>query len=898
MPYSREEKWIARWKESKIFQPFPNPDKKKFFLTVPYAYPTGPLHVGHGRTYTNGDVMARFHRIKGENVWWPMGFHVTGTPVLAVSDAIKRGDEDTRRLYREYLSIYEKDAQRVETLLASFANPQNVADYFSAHISDDLDKIGASIDWRSSFTTMELEYQKFVQWQFRKLFEKKALVKGKYPILYSIADKNAVGEDDIRDGDVDKVSVQSYELVKFPFEDCFFVASTLRPETLFGVTNLWVNPKIEYVKVYVDGESWIIAQQSVEKLAQQGKKILNAKKIDISLYIHKRAEHPLNSGEKIPVLPSSFVSAERGTGIVYSVPGHAPWDFAALKDIQEKDSQTRGIEVKYIIHSPDFPRMDEWFVQQKNPTLNHKDALQRMTEEVYKKEFYEGIMSPGNASLSGMKVKDAGGKMIQLLKKQHRHDVVYEPSRRAVTRSGNPVSVAVLDDQWFLDYSSPEWKKKTHALLDSMTVYPSHFKKAISDAIDWLEKRPCIRKRGLGTPFPFDENWMIEPLSDSTMYMVFYVLIPHLRSMRINSADLDDAFFDHAILGKKLASNDTRFAIAERANKDLEYWYPNDVRHTAPAHISNHISFFLFTHTLLLKEKYWPKSLTFNEMLVRNGIKMSKSKGNVIPLQHGVKEYGADLLRLFTISSAGFERVADWRDNQVPQVKKKLEEMEVILRSAATSTNTMHSPETEWLVEILRKRLGEGYDAYEKMEFMSASQKIFFEMLNEIKRFRKVFGLDESPAIKHVLDEWIILISPITPFLAEEMWEIAHHSGDLTKKYAVDVENEKVYVNDISFASMQSLKRPDGSPSDEMTQRVEFIEKVLGDMEHVKKMLKGKKPIAAYVYSVEAKETAWLNASREQLAKYAQVEIKINDAHDPLNKKQRAQKGKPALYFE
>lgn len=893
---SREEKWIRKWKESHVFEPSVNPDSKKFFITVPYSYPTGPLHVGHGRTYTNGDVMARFHRVKGNNAWWPMGFHVTGTPVLAITDAIKRKDEVTVNLYKDYLAIYEKDPKQIEAILQSFENPQNVAEYFAKHISEDLDKIGASIDWRSRFTTMDVEYQKFIQWQFRQLYAKKALVKGKYPILYSIADKNAVGEDDIKDGDTDKVAIQNFELVKFPFGNAFVVASTLRPETIFGVTNIWINPAVEYVKALVNGEEWIIAKNAVEKLTQQGKNVQVKEIVPSASLIHQMVAHPLNANQKIPILSTGFVSAEKGTGVVYSVPGHAPWDFAALKEAQEKgDELAKAIAIKYVISAPELPKMEDWFVQNKSPTMQNKDVLQRMTEEIYKREFYEGSMNFSNGLLSGTPVQAAKEKIVQQLQQHQLHDLLYEPSRKALTRAGNPVSVAVLEDQWFLDYSSPEWKKKTQGLLSRMKIYPEHFKKSIADAIDWLEKRPCIRKRGLGTPFPYAEEWMIEPLSDSTIYPIYYVMVPHIRNARLKVTDLDDAFFNHAVLGNKLPNNDPRANTAERIHNDLNYWYPNDLRHTAPAHISNHISFFLFAHTLLLDEKFWPKSLTFNEMLVRNGVKMSKSKGNVIPLQHAVRDYGADLMRLFIVSSASFERVADWKDNQVPQVKKKMDELELVLRHAVSSTETKHTPESEWLVETLRKSLSEAYEAYDTNDFMGAAQKAFFEPLNQIKRFKKVFGMDEGMAVKHVIKEWLVLISPITPFLAEEMWELAQAGTASSQDVAPVTKNA---TDNGSFVSLQSISKPTGNPNEEMEEHVLFIEAVLGDMERVKKMLKGKQPKAAYVYTADAKDTEWITQAQKQLSKYALVEVKINDAHDPLGKKQKAQKGRPALYFE
>lgn len=133
MVEDREWKWQKAWKENHLFEPIKNSSKEKFFLTVAYPYPTGPLHMGHGRTYVVGDVLARFSRVKGKNVFWPMGFHVTGTPVLAVSDAIARNDPDKIDLYKQYVSIYEKNPKRINEIVRSFSNPKNVADFFAGY---------------------------------------------------------------------------------------------------------------------------------------------------------------------------------------------------------------------------------------------------------------------------------------------------------------------------------------------------------------------------------------------------------------------------------------------------------------------------------------------------------------------------------------------------------------------------------------------------------------------------------------------------------------------------------------------------------------------------------------------------------------------------------------------
>ncbi len=878
----REQKWAQKWHQAHAFEPSRLTNEKKFFVTVPYAYPTGPLHIGHGRTYTNGDVIARFHRLKGQNVFWPMGFHVTGTPVLAISDSIKRKDPDMLKLYTEYVGIYEKDASKVHKIIESFSDPINVANYFATHVREDLDKLGCSIDWRPTFTTMDIEYQQFIHWQFRKLYQKGALVKGKYPILYSPVDKNAVGEDDIKEGDTDKVQIQEFILIKFPFEKphCFIVASTLRPETLYGCTNLWMNPTVEYARVRVNNEEWIIAKNAIEKLQLQGKKMEVIETIPGQSLMEKVVSTPLDDKIKIPILPAGFVSAEKGTGIVYSVPGHAPWDYMALHELKQQNNiLAQKLNPIFIIDTPQNEGIEQILNTHKATSMKHREGLQAATEEIYKREFYEGKMNEKNGFVSGLSVQAAKEKMVQSLSTKGLADTLHEPSRKALTRAGNPVMVAILEDQWFLDYSSKEWKEKTYKLVEKMPIYPEHFKKSIHEAIDWLEKRPCIRKRGLGTPFIFaeDSGWMIEPLSDSTIYMVFYIAIAHIRSSKLTKEQLDEAFYDAALLGKKLPSNDTRADVAAKIFEDVKYWYPNDLRHTAPAHISNHISFFLFTHTLIFPEEFWPRALTFNEMLNRNGQKMSKSKGNVIPLQHAIDEFGSDLIRLFIVSSGGFDRVADWKDSQVPQVKSKLNELERVILDSISATPSKLTPEDEWLAERLKEKLGEAYDAYDRFEFMVAAQKAFFETLNEIKRFKKTTGKSETLAVHAVLREWIALISPITPFIAEEIGE--------------KMKSKRLISTDF-------IQKPTGNPNKEINSKITFIESVLQDLEHVRRIVKGKQIKRGFIYSAEPNETSWLQGASSALEKHTQLEIHINDAHDPLGKMQKAQKGRPALYLE
>ena len=163
-----EKKWQKKWAKDKVFEPEKG-SGKKYFFTVPYPYTSGPLHVGHGRTYCVADFIARFKRKQGYNVLWPMAFHISGTPILSISDRIKKGEEKYTELYTNYVSIYEDDPEKVKKIIKTFDKPESVAKYFANVITNDFNSIGLSIDWTRKFTTGDKNYNKFIEWQYKKL---------------------------------------------------------------------------------------------------------------------------------------------------------------------------------------------------------------------------------------------------------------------------------------------------------------------------------------------------------------------------------------------------------------------------------------------------------------------------------------------------------------------------------------------------------------------------------------------------------------------------------------------------------------------------------------------------------------------------------------------------------
>ncbi|MEM3932465.1 MAG: leucine--tRNA ligase [Thermoplasmata archaeon] len=859
-----EKKWQTLWKENHIFEPEKKGDK--FFITVPYPYANGPLHIGHGRAYTYGDVIARFKRMEGYNVLFPMAFHVTGTPILAIADSIKNGNQEMIDLYRSYLKLYENDEKKIDKIIEEFKDPEKIALYFSEKIQKDFESIGYSIDWRKKFHTAETYYNKFVIWQYKKLYEMGYLKKGDYPITFSIVDGNPVGEDDIKDGDTDKVSILEYMAIKFDFEDGYILAGTLRPETIFGVTNIWVNPEGEYVKAKYLDQYFFVSKEAYEKLRYQLYDISIVDTYKGSYFLYKYVKEPIN-GREIPILPAKFVDTDNATGFVKSVPAHAPYDFIALRDINFWNNKIKPIPVISVNNFSDLPAKD---IVERNGIRNQTDKqLEQISEEIYKIEFYNGVMRENALQFSGKRVMEIKESVKDWIISLGIGFKFYETSRKAVTRSGNKVIVAIVKGQWFLDYSNPEWKKKTHELIDSMKFYPPTYAKQFHDTVDWLRERPCVRKRGLGTKFPFEEGWIIESLSDSTIYPAFYTIIDKIREKKIKQEELDEKFFDYIFLGKYFDGCEKYNDIRE----SFKYWYPVDLRVSSIAHLSNHFTFYLFHHAAIFDQKNLPNGIMVLGMLISEGAKMSKSKGNVIPLAIITERYSADLFRLYIITNADFDTLLDWKEVEVKSLSKKLERFQQILEESIGINRDIELNDNDiYLLSVFKMRLKNCIENMEKYRFREAIIEIFFNFLNDIKDYEKMEGIEKRKIlISKLMEIWLRSLSPVIPHIAEEYWHRLGHDNFISlEKYPKPEEIENVLKKEVKSKIQH----------DEMyvVLKRNYIENILKDIKNIIKV-SGITPNKIYIYTANQRIrdlTKLVKNDREKAFKEAKDEFEIN----------------------
>lgn len=777
-----EEKWQKAWEDAKIFEADPD-DRQKFFLTVPYPYLNGNLHAGHTRTFTIGDAFARYMRMKGYNVLFPLGFHVTGTPIIGLAELIEKRDERTIQVYTKFHDVPLQDLLKLTT-------PEKIVEYFAREALVALKKIGYSIDWRRKFTTMDSAYQNFIKWQFWRLRELGLIERGSHPVRYCPNDQNPVEDHDLLMGE--DVSIVEFTVIKFRLEnsDLVFPCATLRPETVFGVTNIWLKPA-KYVIARVDNEKWVVSREAFEKLKYMDRNVELICEVDGRDFIGKNVVVPLVE-RLVPILLAEFVDLDNATGVVMSVPAHAPYDFVALRDLGSK------IEPIVIISSgnKDIPAKE--IVEELKIKDQNDPELEKATKILYKKEFHTGIMLENTGKFAGMKVSEAKEKVEKELRELKLGDIFYEFSEKPVVcRCGSKCVVKIVKDQWFIRYSDERWKNKALEHLESMTIIPDYYKEEFRNKISWLKDKACARRKGLGTRIPWDEEWLIESLSDSTIYMCYYILAKFINSGQIKAENLTKEFLDYVILGKgslELAkSSGVSGELIERIREEFKYWYPVDLRSSGKDLVANHLLFYLFHHVALFNKELWPKAIAVNGYVSLEGQKMSKSKGPLLTMKRALELYGADVTRLYILHSAEYDSDADWKSREIEGLATNLERFYNLVREHYLKEPSAITMLDRWLISRFNKAVKEVRDAMDKLQTRKAVNFAFFEIMNLVRWYLRRGGRNLSL----ILDDWIRLLAPFAPHLCEELWHLKHSTFVSLEKYPefdvtkIDEEAEK-----------------------------------------------------------------------------------------------------------
>ncbi|AEC52563.1 leucyl-tRNA synthetase [Pyrococcus sp. NA2] len=958
-----EEKWQKKWLEAKIFEPNikDKPKEKKFYITVAFPYLSGHLHVGHARTYTIPDVIARFKRMQGYNVLFPMAWHITGSPIVGIAERIKNRDPHTIWIYKEVYKV-------PEDILWSFEDPVNIVKYFMKAAKETFIRAGFSVDWSREFYTTSLfpPFSKFIEWQFWKLKEKGYIVKGAHRVRWDPVVGTPLGDHDLMEGE--DVPILDYIIIKFELkegeETIYLPAATLRPETVYGVTNMWVNPNATYVKAKVKRgekeETWIVSKEAAYKLSFQDREIKVLEEFKGEKLIGKYVRNPV-TGDEVIILPAEFVDPDNATGVVMSVPAHAPFDHVALEDLKREteilekyDIDPRVVEeISYISLIKlegygDFPAVEE--VEKLGiKSQKEREKLEQATKTIYKAEYHKGIF----------KIPPYDGKPVQEVKELIAKDmiekgiaeVMYEfAEKNVISRFGNRAVIKIIHDQWFIDYGNPEWKEKAKKALSRMKIYPETRRAQFEAIIDWLDKKACARKVGLGTPLPWDPEWVIESLSDSTIYMAYYTISRHINKLReegkLDPEKLTPEFFDYIFLEEFSEEKEKELEkktgipakIIHEMKEEFEYWYPLDWRCSGKDLIPNHLTFFIFNHVAIFREEHWPRGIAVNGFGTLEGQKMSKSKGNVLNFIDAIEENGADVVRLYIMSLAEHDSDFDWRRKEVGKLRRQLERFYELITQFAeyeVSNGVELKRIDRWLLHRLNKAIKGTTEALEEFKTRTAVQWAFYSIMNDLRWYmRRTEGRDDEAkrfVLRKLADIWVRLMAPFTPHICEELWEklggegfvsLAKWPEPVEEWWDEKVEQEEEFIKSliedikeiIEVAKIENAKRAYIYTAPEWKWKVYEVvaekrdfKSAMAELMKDPEMRKRGKEVSKLVQTIikdrafEVKridEERVLREARDFIEKELGLEIIINPEEDKGGKKKQAMPLKPAIFIE
>jgi leucyl-tRNA synthetase len=778
-PRTFEPDWRSRWAEEARYEPSPEGDDSPTFVTVPYPYPNGGMHIGHARTYTVPDVYARYRRLQGDTVLFPLAWHVTGTPIVGAVERLKNEEPEQMSILRDTYGVPEAELKDLET-------PMEFASYFvDNHYKPNMQSLGLSIDWSRQFTTNDERYSKFITWQYETLRERGLLEQGLHPVKYCTNEQQPVTTHDLLEGE--EAEFQEYTLVRFGWdragERVIVPMATLRPETVRGVTNAFIEPEAEYAFVDVDGERWFVSKAAAEKLGLQGHEVDIVESVKGTSLVGAEVQNPVTE-EWVPVLPADFVDPENATGVVMSVPAHSPDDYVALRAAQDGpvamteygiDPETvRDIEPVPILTIDgygDIPARDA--VAAADISDPDDSALEDVTADLYQDEFHNGRLLDAYGEFAGETVQSVREAFRAHHAETGAFGSMHEFSETVICRCGGDVEVS-QQDTWFLRYNDEEWSAKTHDAVSGLDTIPENTREQYDNTIDWLEEWPCIRNYGLGTRLPWDDEFVIEPLSDSTIYMAYYTIEPHIRDVPVE--DLDRDFFDALFYGADAV--DEPHPAALEAREEWQYWYPVDYRCSGNDLISNHLTFYLYHHAELFDEEDWPEGITVMGMGLLEGEAMSSSKGHVVLPTEAIEEYGADTVRFFLLNSAEPWQDYDWRGDEVGTVRDQLgafwDRATEIIDADTPGERPPLEPIDEWILSRLQTTIQKVTTALDRFETRRASQEAFYRFAEDLRWYRRRTDLDRPGARwtrREVLSTRLRLLAPVIPFMTNELHE-------------------------------------------------------------------------------------------------------------------------------
>jgi len=518
-----------------------------------------------------------------------------------------------------------------------FADAEHWFHYFPALCRRDLANLGTRIDWRREMVTTDLNpyYDSFVRWQMNRLREADKIKFGKRYTVYSPKDGQPCMDHDRSEGE--GVGPQEYTALKMrvlewgaaakeivPGDvakgDVFLVAATLRPETMYGQTCCFVGPDLTY-GVYKVSESiyYVVTDRAARNMAFQGAfpeegvcdKIMEVQGSDL---LGTRVHAPLSVHQSgVRVLPMGTVIATKGTGIVTCVPSESPDDYITIAELAKKadyhgiKKEWADVKMTSVLRTPTYGDFTAEVLVKKLKITSSKDVkqLEQAKELAYTEAYYQGILNCG--AYKSESVQNAKPKIRKSLLDSGDAFAYAEPERRVISRSGDECCVALMD-QWYLDYGEENWRNLALEWVansggNGMETFSEETKHAFQGTLNWLNQWACARTYGHGSKLPWDPQFMVESLSDSTIYMAYYTIahylhadpygktpgIGHIEADQMTDEVWDYVFARAALSDDEIADTKIPKTTLDEMRREFEYWYPVDVNISGKDLIPNHL---------------------------------------------------------------------------------------------------------------------------------------------------------------------------------------------------------------------------------------------------------------------------------------------------------------------
>lgn len=838
----------------------------KFFATIPYAYMNGSLHLGHAFTLSKVEFATGYERMCGKRALFPWAFHCTGMPIRAAADKLIREinmfgedfsgfEEHERQEAEKAVEPEQTGSQRVDKAtkgklagkstglkyqfqimensgvprdeIKKFADPTYWLKYFPPIAKRDCHAFGMRIDWRRAFLTTDVNpyYDSFVRWQINKLRKMDKIKFGERYTIYSITDGQPCMDHDRSDGEGlgpqeytgIKMEVKQWSAEAAPLLDAklqgkrvFFIAATLRPETMYGQTNCFVGPKIEYgVYRANDTDLYVCTERAARNFAYQGifderGRVECLATVPGAALVGTQVHAPFSAHEQVYMVPMDSVLSTKGTGVVTCVPSDSPDDYAMLMELRKKaefykiNPQWVAQDPVPVVQAPGYSDMiaADLVKQLKIQSPKDKNALAEAKDVAYKQGFYNGRMLQG--TFKGEPVTEAKGKVQKEMIDAGLAFKYAEPEGKIISRSGDDCIVA-LCDQWYLDYGEASWKVQAEKLLAQLNTFQVETRNSFEGVLSWLHQWACARSYGLGSKLPWDPQFLVESLSDSTIYMAYYTVAYMLQGgvedgsvpgpLGIKAEDMTDEVWDFVLGGGPFpADSSVPRDKADMMRREFLYFYPMDLRSSGKDLINNHLTFCIYNHAALFPEELWPRAIRANGHLMLNGAKMSKSTGNSLSLRQAVEKFGADATRVSladagdSIEDANFEEktananilrlhtLIDWCTEIMQQVRDNK------LRTGACDSFWDKTFDNDMNVAIAAAR-----DAYERAAYKEASKIGFYEFQSARDLYREAtadVGM-HADLVRRWIETQALLIAPIAPHFAEHVWKsiLGHDSS-------------------------------------------------------------------------------------------------------------------------